>query len=87
MGGFVRAGAHLLVNLQAGNCTGIDTQTHTLPTIYTQFVTRALSVAKAILPPCTSLDPALLLTLSSGLLKSDFIFVPQPNHLAPRYAF
>lgn len=77
MGGFVRAGAHMLVNLQAGNCTGISAQTHALPAIYTQFVT------EATLPPRTSLDPALLLTLSSALLKSDFIFVTQPKHAAP----
>lgn len=67
MGGFVKAGAHMLVNLQAGNCTGIDTQTHTLPTIYTQFVTQAPTAAEAILPSCTSLDLALLRTLSSVL--------------------
>lgn len=67
MGGFVKAGAHMLVNLQAGNCTGIDTQTHTLPTIYTQFVTQAPMAAEAILPSCTSLDLALLRTLSSVL--------------------
>lgn len=67
MGGFVKAGAHMLVNLQAGNCTGIDTQTHTLPTIYTQFVTQACTAAEAILPSCTSLDLALLRTLSSVL--------------------
>jgi len=33
MGVFVRAGAHMLVNLKAGNCTGIDTQTHALAAI------------------------------------------------------
>lgn len=28
MGGHFRAGAHMLVNLQAGYCTGSDTNTH-----------------------------------------------------------
>lgn len=67
MGGFVRTGAHMLVNLQAGNCTGIDAQTHRLPTIYTQFVTQAPSAADAILPPRTSLGLAPFHTLSLAL--------------------
>lgn len=71
MGGFVRAGAHMLVKLQAGYCTGIDTHAHTLPTIYTQFVTWAPSAAEAILPPRTSRDPALILSLNH----------PAPNHV------
>lgn len=41
--------------------------THTLPTIYTQFVTQVPTAAEAILPSCTSLDLALLRTLSSVL--------------------
>lgn len=89
MGGFVRAGAHMLVNLQAGNCTGIDTQTHTLPTIYTQFVTQAPSAAEAILPPHTSLDPAPLLTLSSVLYKMHLCHTTKPSnyyHSPPRHS-
>lgn len=87
MGGIVKAGARLLVNLKAGNCTGRGTQTHTLPTIHTQFVTRAPSETEAILPSGTLLLNHLpLVTL---LVKSYIIFVtPQttrrchnpPNH-------
>lgn len=40
MGGFVRTGAHMLVNLQAGNCTGIDAKHRHCPQYTPNFVTR-----------------------------------------------
>ena len=90
MGGFVMAGAHMLVNLQAGNCTGIQTQTDALPTIYTHFVTPAPSETEAILPPSTSRDPALLLTLSSAVFLFYFINCnsakPPNTILVPRFS-
>ena len=66
MGGYFRAGAHVLVNLKTGYCTGNDTKTQT-DTHTTCHLGPA--EAEALLPFCTY-DPAVLLIPNRAALRN-----------------